>query len=225
LLHHGLRLGCKLYMGCDRPSVHAVAKVQIAGVNRRVFPLSSIEPEENDMKIAWPGITAALLLAATGWQQPAQAQRAPQGSYLGSCSGVVARGDNLAATCRRRDGGEQRSELSGFRRCTGDIGNDNGVLHCNFAGGPVWGVVVGRAGPPPAAVVPPPAYVPAPAYVPPVYSAPPAGWERARWERCRHLHERVEELRARREHTYDPRERERISYRLGQARAELERCR
>jgi hypothetical protein len=180
------------------------------------------------MKIAWPGLAAALLLAATGGWQPAQAQRAPQGSYLGSCGGAVARGDNLAATCRTRDGGEQRSELSGFRRCTGDIGNDNGVLHCNFAGGPVWGVVVGRAGPPaPAYIAPAPAYVaPAPAYAPPAaYGAPPAGWEQARWQRCHHLHERAEELRLRREQTYDPQQRERISYRLGQTRAELERCR
>ena len=177
------------------------------------------------MKIALPGL-AALLLAAAGWLQPAQAQRAPQGSYLSSCGGVVARGDNLAATCRTRDGDEQRSELAGVRRCTGDISNDHGVLHCNFAGGPVWGVKIGRAGGlPPAAVIPPPAYAPAPAYVPPGYGAPPAGWEHARWERCRHLHERAEELRNRREHTYDPQERERIQYRLGQTRAELDRCR
>ena len=108
---------------------------------------------------------AALLLAATGGWQPAQAQRAPQGSYLGSCVNVVVRGDNVVATCRKQDGGEQRSEICGFPRCTGDIGNDNGVLHCNFAGGPVWGVVAGRGGPPaPAYVAPAPAYAPGPAY-------------------------------------------------------------
>jgi hypothetical protein len=175
---------------------------------------------EKSMKSAFAAL-AALLLAATGWSPSAEAQRAPSGSYLGSCGGVVVRGDNLAATCRNRDGGEQRSEISGFRRCTGDIGNENGVLHCNFAGGPVWGVVIGRGGPPAPAYVPPaPAYAP-----PPAYGAPPADWERARWERCHHLHERVEELRARREQTYDPQERERIQYRLGRTRAELERCR
>ena len=191
-----------------------------------MFTLSG-QRMEKTMRFAFAAV-AALMLAATGWSPPAEAQRAPQGSYLGSCAGVVVRGDNLAATCRRHDGGEQRSEISGFHRCTGDIGNENGVLHCNFAGGPVWGVVIGRGGPPAPAYVPPvPAYVPAaPAYVPPpVYGAPPVGWERARWERCHHLHERVEELRARREQTYDPQERERIQYRLGRTRAELEHCR
>ena len=137
------------------------------------------------------------------------------------------RGDNLAATCRKQDGGEQRSEISGFRRCTGDIGNDNGVLHCNFPGGPVWGVVTGRGGPPAPAYVPPGAGLRTAAGLcpGPRYAAPPAGWEQARWKRCRHLYERVEELRERREHTYDPQERERIQYRLGRARAELEGCR
>lgn len=181
------------------------------------------------MRLAFAA-AASLVLVTAAWSTPAEAQRPPQGSYLGSCVGVVVRGDNLAATCRKRDGGEQRSEISGYRRCTGDIGNDNGVLHCNFPGGPVWGVVTSRGGPPAPAYVPQaPAYVPpAPAYVPapaPGYVAPPSGWEAARWERCRHLHQRVEELRYRREHTYDPQERERIQYQLGRARGELEGCR
>ena len=177
------------------------------------------------MRLAFAAL-AAVLLAATGWSPPAQAQRTPQGSYLNSCAGGVVRGDNLAATGRRQDGREQRSEISGFRRCTGDIGNADGVLHCNSPGGPVWGVVTGRGGPPAPAYVPQaPAYAPPPAYAPgPRYAAPPAGWEQARWQRCRHLYERVEELRERREHTYDPQERERIQYRLGRARGELEGC-
>jgi hypothetical protein len=180
---------------------------------------------EKVMRLAFAAVAA--LLAATGWSPPAEAQRAPQGSYLGSCAAVVVRGENLSATCRKRDGAEQRSEITGFRQCTGDIGNDNGVLHCSFAGGPVWGVVTGRGGPPAPAYVPQaPAYAPPPAYAPaPGYARPPSGWEQARWERCRHLHERVEELRERRERTYDPQERERIQYRLGRARGELESCR
>jgi hypothetical protein len=168
-----------------------------------VLTLSAAEKKKEEvMKLAFAAF-AALLLGATGWSPPAEAQRAPQGSYLGSCVGVVVRGDNLAATCRKPDGTEQRSQISGFRRCTGDIGNANGVLHCNFPGGPVWGVVTGRGGPPaPAYVSRAPAYVP-PAYAPaPGYVPPPAGWEQAHWQRCRHLHERVEELRDRREHTY-----------------------
>jgi hypothetical protein len=178
------------------------------------------------MRLAFAAL-ATLLLGAANWSAPAEAQRTPQGSYLGSCTGVVVRGDTLSATCRKRDGGEQRSTISEIRRCTGDIGNDNGVLHCNFPGGPVWGVVTGRGGPPAPAYVPPaPAYAPPPAYAPgPRHAAPPSEWEQARWERCRHLYERVEELRERRERTYDPQERERIQYRLGRARGELEGCR
>ena len=178
------------------------------------------------MKLGFAAL-AALMLTAAGWSPPAEAQRAPQGSYLGSCGSVVVRGDNLAATCRKQDGTEQRSEISGFHRCTGDIGNANGVLHCNFPGGPVWGVVTGRGGPPAPAYVPQaPAYAPPPAFAPgPRYAAPPAGWEQARWQRCHQLYERVEELRERREHAHDPQERERIQYRLGRARGELESCR
>jgi hypothetical protein len=212
-------------MGCAGASVHAGTKVQIAGVNRGMLTLSR-QRMEKTMRLALAAV-AALVVAATGWSAPAEAQRAPSGSYLASCVDVVARGDNLSATCRKRDGREQRSQISGYRRCTGDIGNDNGVLHCNFPGGPVWGVVTSRGGPPAPAYVPQaPAYVPPPAYAPaPGYAPPPAGWEQARWERCRHLQERVQELRYRREHTYDPQERERIQYRLGRARGELESCR
>ena len=221
-------------MGGGAAGVHRVTKVQIAGVNPDVLTLSG-QSMEKVMRVAFAAL-AALVLSLAGWAPPAEAQRAPQGSYLGSCGGVVVRGDNLSATCRKRDGGEQRSEISGFRRCTGDIGNDNGVLHCNFPGGPVWGVVTSRGGPPAPAYVPQapapayvpqaPAYAPPPAYAPaPGYARPPSGWEQARWERCRHLHERAEELRYRRDHTYDPQERERIQYRLGRTRAELDNCR
>src|SRR5438067_9899899 len=78
---------------------------------------------------------AGMLLAGMGWVQPAAAQGLPQGSYLRSCTGAGLHGDTLVATCRRPDGREQRSSLADVRRCVGDIGNNNGNLHCNYGGG------------------------------------------------------------------------------------------
>ena len=154
-------------------------------------------------KFILAGVAGLLLLGGSGGMQPAAAQGAPGGSYLGSCGDVAVRGDRLAATCRRRAGREQRSEISGFRRCVGDIGNDNGVLHCNFPGGPVWGQVVARPGPPA------PAYAP-----PPAYGGSPRGGERAHFERCRELRHRIDELRDRRDQARDPGERSRLEFRL-----------
>jgi hypothetical protein len=167
---------------------------------------------EGLMKIVLPGAGALLLIVACGWMQPAQAQGVPQGSYLGSCTNVSARRDALAATCRKTDGREQRSQINGYRRCVGDIGNDNGVLRCNFPGGPVWGQVTERPG-----------SAPAP------YGAPPPGYGYrdqsgpSHWERCQQLDRRVDELRYRRDQTYDPEERSRIDYRLRRTRDERRR--
>src|SRR5689334_23742967 len=86
-------------------------------------------------------VLGGLLLAGSVWMQPAAAQGLPQGSYLGSCAGAALRGDTLVASCRRADGREQRTSLPDVRRCVGDIGNNNGNLQCNYAGG--------RAGPGP----------------------------------------------------------------------------
>lgn len=76
------------------------------------------------------GALSALLLAGAIYSQPAQAQPAPQGSYLNSCTHVGMRGDRLFADCRRRDGGWQRTVLD-VDRCAGDIANINGRLSCN----------------------------------------------------------------------------------------------
>ena len=78
---------------------------------------------------------AGAVVAHLSWMQPAQAQGSPQGSYLQTCSDVRVQGDALVATCRTADRREQRSSLAGFKRCIGDIGNNNGVLECNFASG------------------------------------------------------------------------------------------
>ena len=127
-------------------------------------------------------VLAAALLAASGWAMPAQAQGVPGGSYLRSCTGAHLERGTLVARCRTGEGYEQRTALDRVRRCVGDIGNENGVLVCNFPDGqPVYGQVLqepehhGYEAPPYGA--PPyggPQYGAAP-YGPPPYSGPPYG--------------------------------------------------
>ena len=76
------------------------------------------------------GTLAALLVAGALGTQPANAQSAPQGSYLNSCTHIGMDRDRLVADCRRMDGRWQRTVLD-IDRCVGDIGNDNGHLTCN----------------------------------------------------------------------------------------------
>ncbi len=76
------------------------------------------------------GALAAVLLAGAVCVQPAHAQRAPQGSYLNSCSHIGMDGDRLFANCRRIDGSWERTALD-VDRCVGDISNQNGRLMCN----------------------------------------------------------------------------------------------
>jgi hypothetical protein len=87
---------------------------------------------------AMVGVLSALLLAGAVYSQPAQAQSAPQGSYLDSCHHVGMRGDKLFAECRRRDGSWQRTVLD-IDRCAGDIANLNGRLSCNNGSGARYG--------------------------------------------------------------------------------------
>jgi hypothetical protein len=86
------------------------------------------------MKIA-SGALAAVLLAGIGWSAPVQAQGVPQGSYLQSCGNVGIQGDTLVAICRTVDGRDRRAALPAVSSCVGDIGNNNGNLQCNYAGG------------------------------------------------------------------------------------------
>lgn len=170
------------------------------------------------MKIA-SGALAALLLAGIGWSSPAPAQGVPQGTYLRSCSNIGVQGDSLTATCRRSDGREQRTTLSGVRRCVGDIGNSNGVLQCTYPGG---AQARGQAVPEPG---------PGPGYGAPRYGEQPPGYGNRegygsdRAERCRRLHYEAEELRARLDREWNPLERARTEGRLQQVREQQERCR
>ena len=103
------------------------------------------------MKIAF-GAPAALMLALIAGA-PAQAQGVPRGSYLRSCQDIGVRGDTLFAICRTADGNSQRTSLPQVSRCVGDIGNNNGNLQCNYAGG---GPAPYGQAPPPYGQVPPP---------------------------------------------------------------------
>ena len=80
------------------------------------------------------GALSAVLLAAPVCSQPAQAQPAPQGSYLESCRHIAMRGDTLFANCRRIDGSWQRTAVD-VDRCRGDIANINGHLRCGGGSG------------------------------------------------------------------------------------------
>lgn len=176
------------------------------------------------MKIAL-GLAAALLCAGVGWSGSAYAQGTPQGSYLRSCTNVSVGGDTLSASCRRADGREDRTALSGFRRCVGDIGNSNGALQCTAQGGAVLRGQVMNEGPRGGPGGGPgyggpgggPGYGGPPAYAP--------GYGREAAERCGHLHREAEELRGRLEREYNPYERGRIEGRLREVQHERERCR
>jgi hypothetical protein len=76
------------------------------------------------------GAFVALLFAGAMHIQPADAQLAPQGSYLNSCMHVGMSGDRLFADCRRMDGRWQSTAID-IDRCAGDIANINGQLSCN----------------------------------------------------------------------------------------------
>ena len=146
------------------------------------------------MKAALIGL-AWLALAGFAATTPAQAQGVPQGSYLETCTDVHMEPGRLIAVCRRVDGRMNRTVLPDPYRCNGGITNINGVLRCEFAGGP------------------PPGPGPGPGY----------GDEfRERCERWRH---EAHELHERLEHEGNPYERGRLEGRLHELRERLERCR
>jgi hypothetical protein len=181
---------------------------------------------------------AGAVLAALICMPPAQAQAVPPGSYRQSCTDAHIERGALVATCRGEHGRMTRTSLADVGRCTGDIGNINGVLQCNYATGPARGTAqavpgFGRQEPgfaaprePAPGFAPPP---PAPGY------GPREGFGERRYgeerygeggrERCVGLHREAERLRDRMAATYDPYERGRIEGRLREVREQEERCR
>ncbi|WP_437929584.1 CVNH domain-containing protein [Sorangium sp. So ce291] len=62
---------------------------------------------------------------------PAQAQdRGPEGSYRRTCRDVRTDRGTLSARCQDRRGNYHRTRMEDYRRCRGDIENDNGHLRC-----------------------------------------------------------------------------------------------
>jgi len=121
-------------------------------------------------------------------------------------------GDTLVARCRRADGRADRTSLAEIHRCTGDIGNINGNLQCNYGG------------PPQAqAPYPGPRYGQAPGYGAPGGPGPREGYGSDFRERCAGVHHEAEELRHRLEREGDPTDRARIEGRLRELHEQEER--
>jgi hypothetical protein len=78
------------------------------------------------------------LRCANAGYGPAQTWRGngPGGSYLQTCRDVKVGGDDLHARCQTTDGAWHDAKLDDYRKCKGDIMNDNGKLRC-VAGAPV----------------------------------------------------------------------------------------
>ena len=54
----------------------------------------------------------------------------PPGSYQESCRNERIDDDDLVADCTDRNGRVHHAELQNYRRCHGDIANDDGALRC-----------------------------------------------------------------------------------------------
>jgi len=165
------------------------------------------------MKIALGALAATLFLGIAAVAVPAQAQGLPTGSYLSNCTNVTMQGDALIATCRRGDGRESRTVLSGVRRCLGDISARNGALQCAFPGGAqVRGQIVAEPG-----------YgAPVPAYG--ERRTGTEGYGSEGWERCRGLRQQADALRGRLDREWNPLDRGRIESHLREIHEQQERC-
>ena len=60
----------------------------------------------------------------------------PPGTYLESCTAAKVDGESLVATCKRADGTEQPASLADYKKCTGDIWSNDGVLGCSQGAAP-----------------------------------------------------------------------------------------
>ncbi len=164
----------------------------------------------------------AFILGAGAFGSPvARAQAIPPGSYQRSCEQVHWVGTTLVAECRRADGRKTGTGLPNANRCVGDIGNNNGQLQCNYAGG---GQSPG-ASPPRGGPSPGPGYGSGPGYggPGPGYGGGQGngGYEDRR-ARCDELWRRQADLRDRIPYTGGP-ERDRLESRMHDIREERDR--
>lgn len=83
----------------------------------------------------------------SGYSTPTGVGNGPTGSYLQSCQDVKVKGDDLHARCQTQSGDTRDAKLDDYRKCNGDIINDDGHLRC-VTGAPVGATgVYGRPGP------------------------------------------------------------------------------
>jgi hypothetical protein len=82
---------------------------------------------------------AALTVALFSPGTICKAQQRPSGSYQQTCRNIEVRGSTLYADCQDTGGGWQSAQLSDFPRCTGEIGNNNGILQCTKDGNSGYG--------------------------------------------------------------------------------------
>jgi hypothetical protein len=153
------------------------------------------------MKAALIGF-AGLALAGFAAIAPAQAQGAPPGSYLQTCTDVHMEPGRVVALCRRMDGRMNRTALADPQRCRGGIDNNNGNLQC-AGGGPGPGYGERR-------------------------DERDRGEVRERGEgrqRCEDLRREGADLRRRLEREYNPLDRQRLEQRLREVREQEDRCR
>lgn len=79
-------------------------------------------------------VFALFASAITLWgTDKAQAQEIPPGSYQQTCNNISVDRGTLYATCQDLDGNWRNSELREFRRCSSEISNESGNLHCVLA--------------------------------------------------------------------------------------------
>ncbi|MEM7008204.1 MAG: CVNH domain-containing protein [Thermodesulfobacteriota bacterium] len=65
-----------------------------------------------------------------------QGKRPPSGSYESSCKDIRVSDGKLKASCERADGSWNNTKLN-YKKCKGDISNNNGELSCRGAGGKI----------------------------------------------------------------------------------------
>jgi hypothetical protein len=63
-----------------------------------------------------------------GWKGPVQAL--PPGDYQKTCQNIHINGDDLVASCQKKDGSWRDTTLKHMNECGGQIVNIDGNLHC-----------------------------------------------------------------------------------------------
>jgi len=66
----------------------------------------------------------------SGWQGGGYRGSIPGGSYTQTCQNVRISGDELIASCQKRQGGWRNTKLDDYQSCRADIANVDGHLRC-----------------------------------------------------------------------------------------------